>query len=258
MTQPYEGPFRVESRTQTGVKIHLPGRGIEEVALARVKPAYAENIDPTENFDDLEHEVPHSPPPPGRRPGPRTRQPEPTQRTTRQRSGTNTTAPEPSPFNPGEGTSSRAQSLPNPQEPDSEDEYLNRLRRPQVPVADSDNESEQSLPPKQPPAAPPQPCPTPDNPTTENSDERPILPDENPAPAPPRPQANQNSGPRFVTKQHERTFSNRGGLIPQTRPASPKRRVLSFSKPKPGDFSFRRRRPDISAIHAAICGHLNA
>ena len=32
LTQPFEGPFRIDSRTQTGVKIHLPGRGIEEIA----------------------------------------------------------------------------------------------------------------------------------------------------------------------------------------------------------------------------------
>ena len=34
LASPYEGPFRVASRTASGVKVHLPGRGIEEVALA--------------------------------------------------------------------------------------------------------------------------------------------------------------------------------------------------------------------------------
>ena len=43
LTSPYEGPYQVHSRTNTGIKVHLPGRGVEEVALARVKPAFVDS-----------------------------------------------------------------------------------------------------------------------------------------------------------------------------------------------------------------------
>ena len=108
MTQPFQGPFQIQSQTQTGVKIHINRRGTEEVALARVKPAYAKNTDPSQNFDNLEDEVPPSPPPPGRRPGPRTRQPNPSDRVTRQQSNANLDNTDPLAFDPGEGTSAQA------------------------------------------------------------------------------------------------------------------------------------------------------
>ena len=87
LASPYEGPFRVASRTASGVKVHLPGRGIEEVALARIKPAFVDE-DPENDSLDLDEEVPPSPPPPGRRPGVRTRFPEPTDRQTRAQQAT--------------------------------------------------------------------------------------------------------------------------------------------------------------------------
>ena len=61
LTTPYEGPFRVESRSETTFKVHLPGRGVETVALARIKPAY---IDPDDDDDsqNLDDEAPPSPP----------------------------------------------------------------------------------------------------------------------------------------------------------------------------------------------------
>ena len=86
LTSPYEGPYRVTSRTDRGFRIALPGRGTELVAQARLKPAYI-SIDDGED-DDSNPSAPPTPPPPGRRPGVRTRQPEPTQRTTRQSSTT--------------------------------------------------------------------------------------------------------------------------------------------------------------------------
>ena len=97
LTQPFQGPFRVESQTQTGVKVHVPGKGVEEIALSRVKPAFAENEDAEQEVDDLDNEVPPSPPPPGRRPGPRTRQPEPTTRKTCQQSKSRAVGPDPPP-----------------------------------------------------------------------------------------------------------------------------------------------------------------
>ena len=152
LTQPFQGPFRIEERTQTGVKVHIPGRGIEEIALARVKPAYAEDADNEQNFDDLEEQRPPSPPPPGRRPGPRTRQPEPTSRSTRQQTRANVTDSNPLSFDPGEGTSAQARNQSSPIESDSEDEHLRRLRRLRTPAIDSDSEETGAdLPPSTPP-----------------------------------------------------------------------------------------------------------
>lgn len=95
LASPYEGPFRVASKTASGFKVHLPGRGIEEIALARIKPALVDE-DPHNDSLDLDEEVPPSPPPPGRRPGIRTRIPEPTDRQTRaqQQAQQRTQAPE--------------------------------------------------------------------------------------------------------------------------------------------------------------------
>ena len=84
LASPYAGPFKVAARTATGMKVHLPGKGIEEVALARIKPASVDE-DPQNDSLDLDDEIPPSPPPPGRRPGIRTRIPEPTDRQTRNR-----------------------------------------------------------------------------------------------------------------------------------------------------------------------------
>ena len=57
LTTPYVGPYKVDSRTETGFRVHLPGRGVDEVALARIKPAY---VDP-ENNEEADNQT--SPPP---------------------------------------------------------------------------------------------------------------------------------------------------------------------------------------------------
>ena len=66
LTTPYEGPFRVASRGPQNFKVHLPGRGVETVAISRLKPAHVsmeckEGVEP----QDLDSEVPPSSPPPG-------------------------------------------------------------------------------------------------------------------------------------------------------------------------------------------------
>ena len=237
LTQPFEGPFRIDSRTQTGVKVHLPGRGIEEIALARVKPAYSEEADPDENYDNLEDQAPPSPPPPGRRPGPRTRMPEPTQRTTRQNRRTDATDPEPQRYDPGEGTSAQVQN------------------QPQTPEPDSNQEPNQSTPSSEPQAQDLAPS---DASPAQNPERDPSPTAEDP-PSQPHPTSN-NTTPRLFTKKAQRTFSNRGGPVPQslpqTRPAG--RPSQTFSSPQPGNFSFRRRRPDVSALSSAIFSHLNS
>ena len=244
LTQPYQGPFRIESRTQTGVKIHIPGRGVEEIALARVKPAYADASNDDENFNNLENDAPPSPPPPGRRPGPRTRQPEPTARVTRQRGNQNVANPDPLAFDPGEGTSAQARESSDPV--DSEDEHLSRLRRLRAPVISSDDESAQDSSdpfdghvPSDPNLAPCQ-CDPPD-----------------------APSAPCNSGPvRFFTKNSERKFSKAAPPAappPESSTVPPARsRTLSFSRPKPGNFSYRRRKPDVNAFFNLVHDHLNS
>ena len=83
LTAPYEGPYKVASRGPHNYRIHFPGRGIDTVAIERLKPAFVSR-DGSGSDQDLDEEAPPSPPPPGRRPGPRTRVPAPTTRRTRQ------------------------------------------------------------------------------------------------------------------------------------------------------------------------------
>ena len=263
LTQPFQGPFRIEERTQTGVKVHIPGRGIEEIALARVKPAYAEDADNEQNFDDLEEQRPPSPPPPGRRPGPRTRQPEPTSRSTRQQTRANVTDSNPLSFDPGEGTSAQARNQSSPIESDSEDEHLRRLRRLRTPAIDSDSEETGAdLPPSTPPnsSSPPTASDIPDP----FDGHVPAAKKLSPCPCD-EPAAPCNAGPtRFFTKESERRFSKRRQGPSDSRPSDPQNpptsrpRVLSFSNPKPGNFSFRRRRPDVNAFYDLIHDHLNS
>ena len=79
LSTPYTGPFRVVERQPTYFKISIPRRGIESVALARIKPACVAPLD-----DEDPAPPPVTPPRPGRPPGVRTRHPAPTDRVTRQ------------------------------------------------------------------------------------------------------------------------------------------------------------------------------
>ena len=112
LTTPYSGPYRVVSRTPLNFRVSIPGRGTELIAVARLKPAFI-SIDDQDPEDPPE---PPSPPPPGRRPGPRTRRPDPTDRQTR---GT-TTAQHQDPNVPGpSGLSSRRSNVANEQPPNN-------------------------------------------------------------------------------------------------------------------------------------------
>ena len=260
LTQPYQGPFRIESRTQTGVKVHIPGRGIEEIALARVKPAFAESNDDDRNFDDLEDEAPPSPPPPGRRPGPRTRQPEPSSRVTRQQVRQAPNNPDPLAYDPGEGTSAQARGPSTPDETDSEDEQLRRLRRLRAtPRVDSDDETPS-------PSSAASPSPQPSGASAEDPFDGHTPSDPNLAPCqcdpPENPDAPCNTGPRFFTKKSERKFSKPREKPAESRPQGPPnpssshKKTLSFSNPRPGHFSYRRRKPDVNALFNLIHDHL--
>ena len=81
LSSPYVGPFRVVSRDRESYRIALPGRGVDSINIARLKPAVV-----AEDDEEAAHPVtPPSPPPPGRRPGIRTRPPAPTDRNLRRR-----------------------------------------------------------------------------------------------------------------------------------------------------------------------------
>ena len=82
LSTPYTGPYRVVSREPTYFKVAIPGRGVESVALARIKPAHQAPLD-EQTPEDETPITPPSPPPPGRRPGVRTRIPQPSERQTR-------------------------------------------------------------------------------------------------------------------------------------------------------------------------------
>ena len=267
LTQPYVGPFRVDSRTQTGIKVHIPGRGIEEIALARVKPAYFESDDANQNSRSLDDEIPRSPPPPGRRPGPRTRQPDPTQRVTRQQSRSDITNSDPLSFDPGEGTSAQARAQSSPVESDSEDEHLRRLKRLRTPAADSEPDDANADPspstPSGPPSSPSLPSGMSDTPDPFEG-HVPAAKKLSPCPCD-EPSAPCNTGPtRHFTKQHERKFSKTRQQPTESRPSAPsdattpRRQTLSFSNPKPGNFSYRRRRPDVNALFNLIHDHLSS
>ena len=81
LTSPYSGPYRVVSRTPDSFRVAIPGRGTETINIARLKPAVIDE----DEVEGPQPVTPPSPPPPGRRPGIRTRQPEPTDRSTRRR-----------------------------------------------------------------------------------------------------------------------------------------------------------------------------
>ena len=78
LTAPYEGPYRVVSRPPAGFEVLLPGRGMEIIALACLKPAHTSVDDGDPERQDLDEEVPPSPPPRARRPGIQTQLPQPT------------------------------------------------------------------------------------------------------------------------------------------------------------------------------------
>ena len=182
LASPYEGPFRVASRSASSFKVHIPGRGTEEIAIARIKPAF---IDETveDPIQDLEDNAPPSPPPPGRRPGPRTRVPEPTDRVTRQQAHSSKDLR----FNSGGPSSSdpsRSRPVTAPPEPsnDVRQQQLPPTIPPSEAIADADSARD----------------PTPSTSTAPATQRAAARPPPNPPPS-----------PRFFTKPSERYFSAR-------------------------------------------------
>ena len=227
MTTPYEGPFRVLERTEDGFRIEFPGRGSDIIAKARLRPAITARNDPNdqqhrgdddEDDDDEDDIVPPSPPPAGRRPGWRTRRPQPTTRVTRSQRQ----------LSPPPPTPSSTQSSSNDNDP--------------LTQAAADASSQESV----------------DTAVQAHDDPDPnhghVPPDENLAPCPCDPPSGP-CGPETTFNPPRQlvtdALNNRGGVVPR-------RETPSFSRPKPGNFSYRRRRPDVSALKTLIQSHLRS
>ena len=235
LTAPYEGPFKILARHETGFRVQFPGRNSDVVALARLKPAIVAADDPANDDDDDDRDdvVPPSPPPPGRRPGPRTRIPQPTSRVTRsatQRVATSTQSNEvnePIRSNPSRPTRSSAAPIPSTSTAPTRDASSFETIDPTGRVEYPDNNN---LPA----------CPS----LTQESilaDAFPHLPD--PMSRDPKDVNQPVVAPSADIPGPSNRASNQGGV---------KQRVLSFSNPKRGNFSYRRRRPDISALNTLL------
>ena len=251
LTLPYEGPYQVHSKTNTGIKIHLPGRGVEEVALARVRPAFLDDAASNQAQQQPPPPPPPAPPsPPGDPPHPdhHPRSPPPQQeRRQKSRRGARhiadynrlqPTLQAPAPlaqeYDPGEGTSAQARANSSPISNDEEDKRQ-----------DGDSASAPDPygghTPTDPNLAPCQ-CDKPDDPEAPCNKDPPQAPPApsddgaNSRPVAARPGRNSNSNP-----------------IPQPQAVSPHPRPVTSS-----DLSKRRTRtnygPSLSAI---LKSHLN-
>ena len=263
LTTPYEGPFRVISRSPEGFRIDFPGRPSDIVALARLRPAIMASEEDDPPSQDA-NETPPTPPRPGRPPGLRSRVPEPTDRVTRSTAaqqladrdsqqidnepipcGSGAT-PEPHPANQSSGS-----PPPTPSFPDQQPIAQESPSAPAVPDLDLGSQRDDF-----------DPFHAPAFPTTDPPGER-GPPSATSLTRPPQPPM------RRFTSLRERNFSSRGGLFPTIAPERPpppagvssqeqggaqpsRNRVLSFSRPQPGNFSHRRRRPDVQAVNAII------
>ena len=152
---PYEGPFRVASRSPSGFEIFRPGRGVEKVALNRLKPAHT-TVDDDVEQQDLDEEIPPPPPRRGRPSAPQSRQPPSSTRVPRQARPTqqsDATAREgehdgASTSNPSAPTRQRGQRVRNI------DEFLPPPPRPAATIPSADNTTTSTAPNPAPAAAP--------------------------------------------------------------------------------------------------------
>ena len=264
LTSPYEGPFKVVSRTPTGFRLQFPGRGTDIIALSRLKPAFIAQEDERdeEAVDDV---TPPSPPPPGRPPGLRTRQPEPTTRQTR-------------------STTQQQQQQPRRQQQQPRQQQQQRRQQPAPTTSEPNNSSPASqLPcssrdvpgepiPDSPPPLPPrrsrrrrEPSPQLTDPTG-----RVVVPDDPNLSTCPDPVGEQVLADAFPHLPDPLSRDPRdidqplvpppppqpAPLPPQPAPSGDniqggarRNKVLSFSKPQRGNFSYRRRRPDINFLN---------
>ena len=257
LTAPYEGPYKVIARTPTGFRLQFPGRGTDMVALSRLKPAFIAEEEEREE-EDPNDVTPPSPPPPGRPPGLRTRQPAPTTRQTRS------------------ATQQQQQQQPRqqPQQRQPQQRPIETSNEPncssnssQLPCSSRDVPGEPltDSPPNPPPPRrsrrqrEPSPEPVdpsgrvniPDDPNLSSgpglvgeqvlAEAFPHLPD--PLSRDPR-DLDQPLVPNPPAPQPLASGSNHRGGVPK--------RTLSFSKPKRGNFSYQRRRPDVNFLQQIL------
>ena len=259
LTAPYEGPFKVLSRTETGYRLQFPGRSSDVVALSRLKPAL---IASEEERDEDEADVtPPSPPPPGRRPGVRTRQPASTTRQTRsatqqqqqqqQQSSQQSQHSQPTTSNEPNQSSVPSQlpcssrDVPGEPLPDSPPTSLppRQSRRQRDRSPEAVDPTGRIHVPDDPNLAT---CP---DPVGEQilADAFPHLPD--PLSRDPR-DVSQPSIPARPVGRRAEDANPSSANNPQG--GARKSKVLSFSNPKRGNFSYRRPRPDISALRRIL------
>ena len=243
---PYSGPYRVIARQESSFRIALPGGRPENVSISRLKPAV---VATDEDDLDLTPPSPPSPRPPGRAPR-RPNRPTPTT-TRRTRSSTRSQVGPTTNDNAdhqlnisGDSDNEPIQDVAS-ETPEiliqAQSPPIQRTRRRGTPhIADfnvpQQTSTEVQDPPLSPEAAPPSSAP-PKPPNTATHEP---------------PTERHGPTPRRFTSKKERIFSDRGGPIPTSlkmdNPASDGQQqqppgAHTFSKPRPGNFSFR---PNIS------------
>ena len=217
LSSPYLGPYRVISRNNVNFKVAIPGRAAEVVSISRVKPAILDA--------DADDDPPAADPPlPGRPPRRPQAQPEATTRQTRQ---------------------NRRRRSPSPQ----------------------DARDASPPPPPSPPVSPSHPrSPQPSTSShggatssTTSSDRRRHQPWAeqvedffNDVPR----DDEQVEGGSPAQRQPQRPVATPPGPEVVVAPPNPAKKTLSFSNPKPGNFSYRRRKPDVNALNALVMTHL--
>ena len=273
---PFTGPHKVISREENSYRIAMPGGRPENISISRLKPAMM----PTDEDNlDLTPPPPPSPPRPGRRPRPPRNPPPPSNRRTRSNTQNNEeppdddldnrlnrlrSIPEASDNEPND-VQTEPSTNPPPRSPPQQRNPRSRERRrttsPFSSEGSSSNNSRERSPPPIALEVPPAPI---GSPVPDPNDGH-VPPDENLAACPCDPPAGPCKG-RYFTPRRKRLFSKSGGPVPpfpedntaqRSRSRSPNigqrpRPPLSFSKPKPGNFSYQRRRPDVNALREIL------
>ena len=254
LTAPYEGPYKVLARTPTGFRLQFPGRGTDIVALSRLKPAITARDDERDE-DDEDDVTPPSPPPPGRPPGIRTRHPAPTTRQTR-------SSTQQQQQQPRQQSQQQQQQQQRHRQPSTTSEPNSSSQTSQVPCSSRDVPGE-PLPDTPPPSRRPRrrrdPSPETIDPT--GRVEVPDDPNLSTCPDPVGEQILADALPHLPGPLNRDPRDIDQPLLPPP-PSNPapsdnpqggaSRKVLSFSNPKKGNFSFRRRRPDVNALRKIL------
>ena len=222
LSSPYLGPYRVISRNEFNFKIAIPGRSAEVVSISRVKPAVVDA--------DAEEDPPAaSPPRPGRQP----RRPQP-QRTTQSDRQTR---------------QDRRQQSPPPLSPSHVSQPPSRSPQPSTSGHGGVGTSTAPSSPRR------------HQPWSEQVedfyDDAPQDAEDMEGEAPSHRQLQRASGGEDSNAPSTST-SAAAPAAPEVASGPPKvvKKTLSFSNPKPGNFSYRRR-PDVSALNALVRAHLD-